>query len=96
MKILILTSRLPFPPDRGDRVRTYNFLRQMAVDHEISLISLIAHPRERHNAEALQSFCCRIQTVLLRPMESLVKAAAMRSGMGRIPNRVAKCLEHAG
>ena len=39
MKVLFLTSRLPWPPDRGDRVRTYHFLREMAARHEVTLLS---------------------------------------------------------
>lgn len=41
MKILFLTSRIPYPPDRGDRVRTLFLLRQLASFGELTLVSLV-------------------------------------------------------
>ncbi|MCB5263116.1 MAG: hypothetical protein M0Q16_06470, partial [Candidatus Cloacimonetes bacterium] len=41
MKILFLTSRIPYPPDRGDKVRTLFLLRQLASFGELTLVSLV-------------------------------------------------------
>ncbi len=41
MKILFLTSQIPYPPDRGDKVRTLSFLRQLATYGELTLVSLV-------------------------------------------------------
>lgn len=41
MKILFLTSRIPYPPDRGDKVRTLFLLRQLASYGELTLVSLV-------------------------------------------------------
>lgn len=41
MKILFLSSRIPFPPDRGDKVRTLFFLRNLANLGELCLVSLV-------------------------------------------------------
>jgi sugar transferase (PEP-CTERM/EpsH1 system associated) len=57
MRILFLTSRLPYPPDRGDRLRTNQFLRLFARDHEVTLLSFIADKRERQNAASLTPYC---------------------------------------
>jgi polysaccharide biosynthesis protein PslH len=74
MKILFLTSRLPYPPNRGDRVRTFNFVRQMSHEHEVSVLSFIADPSENAFVEPLQQYCARVQTVLLRPHQSCFNA----------------------
>ena len=29
MKVLFLSQRVPYPPDRGDRITTYHFLRHL-------------------------------------------------------------------
>ena len=42
MKILCLTPRLPFPPDRGDRLRAFNILKRLGSEHELHLLSFIA------------------------------------------------------
>jgi len=37
MRVLFLVSRLPYPPWRGDQVRAYHQLRQLAGRHEITV-----------------------------------------------------------
>lgn len=63
MKILFLTSRLPYPPNRGDRLRVFNFIRSLAREHEIYLISFIANEVERQHLAPLKDFCQDIQVV---------------------------------
>ncbi|HHV36891.1 MAG TPA: glycosyltransferase [Candidatus Cloacimonetes bacterium] len=41
MKILFLSSRIPYPPDRGDKVRTLFFLRELNKLGELTLVSLV-------------------------------------------------------
>jgi sugar transferase (PEP-CTERM/EpsH1 system associated) len=64
MKILFLTSRLPHPPHRGDRLRTHEFLRRLSRDHEIRLFSFVESVDEAARASALAPFA-RVDTVLL-------------------------------
>jgi sugar transferase (PEP-CTERM/EpsH1 system associated) len=40
MKILFLTHRLPYAPNRGDRIRAFHLLREMSRFAEVSLLSL--------------------------------------------------------
>jgi sugar transferase (PEP-CTERM/EpsH1 system associated) len=35
MRILLLTHRLPWPPDKGDKIRSFNILRHLAATHEL-------------------------------------------------------------
>ena len=64
MRILLLTSRLPFPPNRGDRLRVYNFVKTMAQQHELFLISFINDDREEDNLPHLREF---FQKIVLIP-----------------------------
>ncbi|MFN2170433.1 MAG: glycosyltransferase [Candidatus Promineifilaceae bacterium] len=57
MRILFLTSRLPYPPDRGDRLRTYQFLRLFAREHEVTLLSFITGEQDRQHALNLAPYC---------------------------------------
>ncbi|WP_066781880.1 TIGR03087 family PEP-CTERM/XrtA system glycosyltransferase [Sphingomonas sp. CCH5-D11] len=41
MDILFLAHRAPFPPDRGDRIRSFNVLKYLAVRARIHLISFV-------------------------------------------------------
>ena len=63
MRLLFLTSRLPYPPNRGDRLRVYNFLRVLAREHEITLLSFIGDSRETGNVGPLRAYCDDIQLI---------------------------------
>ncbi len=63
MRILYLTSRLPYPPNRGDRHRTYHFLRTLGQAHELHLLSFIENAQEREYIPLLQEFCASVEVV---------------------------------
>ena len=63
MRILFLTARLPYPPNRGDRLRAYHFLRVLSREHRITLLSFIDDSREVGHVAALRPFCEDIQLV---------------------------------
>lgn len=43
-RVLMLTHRLPFPPDRGDRIRSYHLLRELSHHFDVSLASVSDEP----------------------------------------------------
>ncbi len=57
MRILCLTSRLPYPPDRGDRLRAFHFIEHLSREHELTLVSFIAKESEQEHLASLESFC---------------------------------------
>jgi sugar transferase (PEP-CTERM/EpsH1 system associated) len=70
MRLLFLTSRLPYPPNRGDRLRAFNFLRSLSQDHDIDLVSFITDESERAYLDELQAYCDRVQVLEMSPMRS--------------------------
>lgn len=65
MKILYLSARFPFPPDRGDRLTGYHLLRTFSRRHRVTLLSFVDGHEPDGSAQALQPFCERIETVPL-------------------------------
>lgn len=82
MRLLFLTSRLPYPPDRGDRLRAYHFLRHLAADHEITLVSFIQNVVERKFLASLEPLCTAVHTILMPPIRS-VWATALHGWRGQ-------------
>jgi sugar transferase (PEP-CTERM/EpsH1 system associated) len=76
MRILCLTARLPYPPNRGDRLRAYNFIRQLSLRHQITLASFIEDDAETANLAALRPYCSAIHVVHLDKRHSMTTAAA--------------------
>lgn len=64
MRILLLSSWFPYPPDNGARIRTFNLLRQLAGRHEIALLSFVQDGEvKQSDLEAVSSFCRVLGTV---------------------------------
>jgi glycosyltransferase involved in cell wall biosynthesis len=57
MKILFLTHRVPYPPDKGDRIRSYNIIKFLARNHSISLMSVSREPVQPKSYEVLKEYC---------------------------------------
>lgn len=66
-EILFIAHRVPYPPDRGDKIRSYNELRHLAGIAPVHLAALAEDPRDLHHGAALDaltaSHCVRPRTV---------------------------------
>ncbi|MCB0245321.1 MAG: TIGR03087 family PEP-CTERM/XrtA system glycosyltransferase [Anaerolineae bacterium] len=75
MRILCLTPRLPYPPDRGDRLRAFNVIKRLSGEHELHLLSFIASDDERQYVAALEPFCRSVEVVPLSQRRSAAMVA---------------------
>ena len=66
MRILLLTQVVPYPPDSGPKIKTYNVLRYFAARHRVHLVSFVRTAAEAANARALRPYCAGVTTVPLR------------------------------
>ncbi len=60
MKILVLASRFPYPLEKGDKLRLYHQLRQLAEQHEVVLLSLSDVVVGENDYAFLAQFCSKI------------------------------------
>ena len=73
MKILFITSRIPYPPFRGDKVRTYQLLKELHKHgHEVTLITFINSNKEKEYADNLQQYCNTVILTKLRTSKSIL------------------------
>lgn len=80
----MLTQVLPFPPDSGPKVKTWNVLKYLALHHEVTLVSFVRGD-QRQEVEHLKSVCREVHTV---PMQrSILKDvwALLKSFISGIP-----------
>jgi polysaccharide biosynthesis protein PslH len=66
MKILLLTQVVPYPPDSGPKIKTYNVLRYLARRHSVHLVSFVRSAAEEAHARSLQAFCTGVTPVPLQ------------------------------
>ena len=57
MKILFLAHRTPYPPDKGDKIRSFHLLSHLARKHDVALVYFVDNPRDRAYAANLNSLC---------------------------------------
>ncbi|MBP3959235.1 TIGR03087 family PEP-CTERM/XrtA system glycosyltransferase [Gemmata sp. G18] len=62
-RVLYLTHRVPYPPDKGDRIRTYHLLRQMVKRGRVWLGCLADEPVPPESLAALNELCERVAVV---------------------------------
>ena len=66
VKILVLTSRFPFPLEKGDKLRIYNQMRELVrAGHEVVLIALAETPVSDVFLQTLKPFCSRVYALKL-------------------------------
>lgn len=76
-KIVLLTQRTPWPPDRGDKITTWRLLERMARRHEVHSLSFAHGPDDERAAEALRAKGLRATTVPWRKGSQLLRGAAL-------------------
>ncbi|MFN9958911.1 MAG: sugar transferase, partial [bacterium] len=59
-EILFLTHRVPYPPDRGDRIRSWNILRYIARRARVSLACVTDEPVSWKASQTLAASCQRV------------------------------------
>ena len=62
MNVLLLTQVLPFPPDSGPKVKTYNVLKYLSQHHDVTLVSFVRGDQSG-DVEHLRRYCCAVHTV---------------------------------
>jgi len=60
MHILFICQRVPFPPNRGDRITTWNFIRHLSKNHQIHLFCLSQDKSEAHKKSELEKLCTTV------------------------------------
>ena len=69
MKIAVLTSRFPYPLEKGDKLRLFHQLRVLSQQHELVLIALSETPPSDDDLQRLQSLCQKVYVLPLTPLQ---------------------------
>jgi len=79
MRIFYICRRVPFPPDRGDKIAAFNAIRHLAARHEVHVFCLGDGVRDLANISGLQAYAKSVSaapvdefTIKLRALAALV------------------------
>jgi sugar transferase (PEP-CTERM/EpsH1 system associated) len=74
--ILFLAHRVPYPPDKGDRIRTFHILKHLSRRAAIHVACLADEPVGEETLAALQKCCAQVAVVPLPPRARWMRALA--------------------
>ena len=86
MRILFLSLRCPYPPQRGDRIRSYHFIKQLSKQHDITLVFFAESETDVESVEHLLPFCERVEWVRFKPSFALMNTVV--HCLSRVPLQV--------
>lgn len=69
--LLFVCHRIPFPPNKGDKIRSFNMLKALSEKFDIYLASFVDDPYDWQYADKLDQFCQ--QKLLLGQNKTLAK-----------------------
>ncbi|SCX95277.1 TIGR03087 family PEP-CTERM/XrtA system glycosyltransferase [Desulfoluna spongiiphila] len=71
-RVLYLAHRIPYPPNKGDKIRSYNTIRHLALNHEVDLICLADDRRDLKHRKELSALCRRVAVLPLNTFKAKV------------------------
>jgi sugar transferase (PEP-CTERM/EpsH1 system associated) len=74
--LLFLAHRLPYPPDKGDKVRSYHLLRHLAARHRVHVGTFVDDAAELEHLPAFAALCAGVHAVRLHPRRARVASLA--------------------
>ncbi len=65
--LLFLVHRLPFPPNKGDKVRSYHLLKHLTARHRVFLGTFVDDPQDEAYVQDVRDMCPDLHVVRLHP-----------------------------
>ncbi len=79
--LLFLAHRLPYPPDKGDKIRSWHILRHLAARHRVHLGCFYDDSADKHHIAELEKICASVMCLPIHPLLRRFKSlGALRSG----------------
>ncbi len=80
MRVLFLTHRLPYAPNRGDRARAFHIIRLLAPRVELEVVSLAHDAEEAAQIDLVTQLGARVSVFRASPWMNRVKALPQLGG----------------
>ena len=73
-KLLFLSHRIPYPPDKGDKIRAWHILRHLMQSYEVFVGCLVDDPADWAHVPALRARCADLGCFPLNPRWQKLRA----------------------
>ncbi|MBK1612259.1 sugar transferase [Rubrivivax gelatinosus] len=75
-RLLFLAHRLPYPPNKGDKVRSYHLLRHLLERHEVHVGAFVDDPEDEPLVPELARQCASLFAPRLQPLRARAASLA--------------------
>ena len=86
--LLLLVHRIPYPPNKGDKIRSYQLLRHLAQDYNVYLGTFVDDQDDWQHVATVQTLCAGSHFAALNPTLARVRS------LGAIPGGRALSLDY--
>jgi sugar transferase (PEP-CTERM/EpsH1 system associated) len=74
-ELLYLAHRIPYPPNKGDKVRTFNELKYFSKRYRVHLGTFIDDPADWEHVEKVKEYCASVFFAPLNPKWARIRSA---------------------
>jgi sugar transferase (PEP-CTERM/EpsH1 system associated) len=74
--LLLLVHRIPYPPNKGDKIRSFHLLDHLARHYRIHLGTFVDDPDDLAYLDELAGYCADLHAVRLHPKVARLRALA--------------------
>ncbi|MCX6180536.1 MAG: glycosyltransferase [Bacteroidetes bacterium] len=86
-KTLIILSRIPYPLEKGDKLRAYHFIKELSKWEEIHLVAISDEPAQQSSINELKKYCKEIHvfpvskwSIAVNMLKSFIMGLPFQSG----------------
>jgi hypothetical protein len=65
--LLYLVHRLPYPPNKGDKVRSYHLLKHLGKQHRVFLGTFVDDPGDEVYVDTVRQLCPDLHVARIHP-----------------------------
>ena len=79
--LLFLSHRIPYPPNKGDKIRSFHLLRYLSDRYHVHLGTFIDDPDDWRHVDKMERMCTEVQIEALHPLTAKIRSlTALLSG----------------
>ncbi len=84
MNILHLAHRIPYPPDKGDKLRAFRQIEHLAKRHRVTAAFFVDDPEDERHVAGLRAYCDRVVSIRIHKKWRMTRGMMRWLGGGTI------------
>jgi sugar transferase (PEP-CTERM/EpsH1 system associated) len=92
-ELLLLAHRIPYPPNKGDKIRSFHLLRALSAHCRVHLGAFVDQGEDWRHAERLREWCADVKLVRLSRLSGSLRALGGLGGREAVTVRLYRSSE---